>query len=303
MAINIGVVDCATNTRGTGIAGCFVGMNDPQFFILAKKGWSIATSSTLDEDAIKGFVQDGSFVVLPGHQNVASESEEYVYETTDSGTKIPVRDGLVEFMAQYAKGLCFHKALRSISWGAYDLLIVDYDNNGNGRLWGVEGETAFKGYDLNLINAETFTLTTGSERSKTPFRLQFSAKGTAEFNNKANFVRVDAFDVANLNGIVDVTIETVSLTGGELRVKVILACDRSTLVAGLDNLANWMITDNAGAAITPSGLTYVDGVYIFAGMPAGEANVKLYDTVADSNIVKQGDLFYMSDTLSALITS
>lgn len=301
MAINIGVVDCTTNAKGTGVGACFVGMNDAQFFILVKKGWSIALATTFDESAVKELVQDGTFIVLPNHQSIEVESEDYVYETTDSGYKIPVRDGLVEFMAQYAKGLCLHKALRSISWGAYDLLIVDYDNNGNGRLWGVEDVTSFKGFDLNLINAETFTMTTGTERGKSPFRLQFSAKGTVEFNNKANFVRADSFDVASLNGVRDVNILPIDLTGGTLKVEVIDACDNSTKIAGLDDLTMWKLVDNTGAPVVASSISYANGVYTFAGMQAGEVIVSLYDTVLDTAVVNDGSLFYASDELSALL--
>lgn len=306
MPLEIGVLNCQTGSKGTGIAGCLAMLNNVQNFILVRKGWKAnATTDTFDQETIDEYVQTGQWIVLPNHQSLESASEETVYETTDSGYMIYVRDGLAQFLAQYAKGVCFHKAMHSISLGSYDLLLVDFDNDGNGRLWGEETtDGGFKGFDLNLANAENLTFPTGTTSAKTPFRVQLSSKGTAALNKIINFVVSDEVDFASLNGVVDVSLVPVSATGGDFTFKVVSACDRSTSILGLDEVAFWQILDPSGNVENGWTISYTAGNYVVDGLDPGvEYTVKLHDTVLNSGIVAVDGQYYSSDSLSQNLTS
>lgn len=301
--MELGVLNCASTRRGTGVAGCLAMLNNIKNFVLTEKGWKVDVTTDLNQEAIDGFIQSGAWIILPEHQSIESASEETVYETTDSGYMIYVRDGLAQFLAQYAKGVCFHKALHSNSLGNYDLLMIDMDNEGEGRLWGEETPDGFfKGFDLNLANAENFSLPTGTTSSKTPFRVQLSAKGTKAMNTRINFVKAEDVDLASLDGVREVSLLPVSLTGGDLVIDVVGACDRTTPILGL-TATDFRITNAAGVVQTGFTVSAVGNRYTIADLGAGTFNVQLFDTVENSPIIVQSATFYSSNVLNVLITA
>ena len=301
--MDIGVLNCTTSRRGTGVAGCLAMLNNIKNFILTEKGWKVDVTTDLDQEAIDGFIQSGAWIVLPEHQSIESASEETVYETTDSGYMIYVRDGLAQFLAQYAKGVCFHKALHSNSLGNYDLLMIDMDNEGEGRLWGEETPDGFfKGFDLSLANAETFSFPTGTTSSKTPFRVQLSAKGTKALNTRINFAKADGVDLASLDGVREATLLPVSATDGDLVIDVVGACDRTTPITGLD-AGDFRVTNaTTGAVVALVGVT-ANGNRYSLDVGAGTFNVQLYDAAENSNIIVQGSTYYSSNVLNALVSA
>lgn len=304
MALEIGVLNCSTAGRGTGVFGCLAALNTIKNFILTRKGWkmNIATD-TLDQDKIDELIQNGDWIILPDHQSIEDASEATVYETTDSGYMIYVRDGLAQFLAQYAKGVCFHKAAHSISRGNYDVLFVDLDNEGEGRIWGEETPDGyFKGLDLNLANAENFILPTGSTSSKTPFRLQLSQKGTKALNTRFNFAKSEDVDLASIDGVRDVVLEPVSSTGTSVSLKVLGACDKTTSIVGLD-ASDFRVVNSAGAVQTPTAVSYANGVYTITGLTAGTYSISLYDSAANSEIIVQDGAYYASNVLNQLLSA
>lgn len=302
--MDLGVLNCNSARRGTGVAGCLAMLNNVKNFILTEKGWKIDIATIdLDQETIDGFIQSGAWIILPEHQSLESASEETVYETTDSGYMIYVRDGLAQFLAQFAKGVCFHKALHSVSLGNYDLLMVDMDNEGEGRLWGEETPDGFfKGFDLNLANAESFSLPTGTTSSKTPFRVQLSAKGTKALNTRINFAKGEDVDLASLDGVREVAILPVSAGGGDITVTVVGSCDRTTPINGL-TAANFRITDAAGVPQVGFTVSAVGNTYTIEGLDPDTYTIELYDSVANSTIIVFGQTYYSSNALNQLLAS
>ena len=294
--VSIGVLNCGAKGASTGIFGCVKNLNNPFKLILVAKGWSLdSTTETLNEATITSYMTTGKWIVLPEHQTLTSEAEATVYETTDSGYKIFVRNGLAEFMVQYAKGTCFNSALFSLSLGNYDLLIVDFGNDGEARLWGeYSTETGvFKGLDISLLNAETFAMATGTEAAKSQLRIQLSAKGTNALNSRLDFAISETVDLANLDGIRDVSIVKTGGTIAKPEFKVVGACDNTTPVVGLE-LSDFKVTDQAGVALTPTAFSEpTPGNYTFTtgGSPTA-VNIEL------NGIVDVAGNYYKSDILS-----
>ncbi|QHC84978.1 hypothetical protein AS589_09440 [Empedobacter brevis] len=52
--LNLNIVKCGTDVKGTAVGNCLLQLNMIIFFILAKKGWSIdVLNDTLDDELIK----------------------------------------------------------------------------------------------------------------------------------------------------------------------------------------------------------------------------------------------------------
>lgn len=302
MALEIGVLNCTTNARGTGTAGCMVNPNNINNLILVEKGWSLdETVDTLSQADIDELIQSGVMIPLPGHFAREDASEEYVYETSEIGVKIKVRPGNMEMIVTYAKGVCFSKALESLSSKKLDVLLVDYED-GVARLWGAYNNGKFKGFDLSLNNAETFQLPTGTTGAKKPLRIQFSPKGTVEFNSMMNFLTSDV-DFGSIDGINDVTLRAETSDANDFQVSVKSACDGTTLFEGFDDPTDWRIIDTGtNLPVVPTTVTYADGVYTIDGIAAGAYTVQLYDSTEGYPVAVMDGTYYKSNVLPVTLS-
>lgn len=295
MALNIGKIDCSTNQLNTGLYGCAVAMKQILFPILAKKGWSISKLDEFDQEYFDEQVQKGIFTILPQPVTFDDESEETVYETFDNGMKMFVRDGLAEYLPTFVGNLCLQKALQSLSGTRKDLLLVDIAGN----VYGAETETAFKGFDLNLVQAERQTLPSGAETGKIPFRIQFSALGTNEWTKFANFISGADFNITSKMGVVDVLLETVSADTGEIKLKALVACDQTTPLEFFDEVSMWsVIQESDGTPATISAVTFANGVYTITHDGTGAISVKLYDSNLNTNVVEAEGMYFQSNELN-----
>lgn len=302
MALIIGVLNCTKGSKGTGTAGCKIDPNNINNLIFARKGFSLdATSDSLDQEDFEKLVQDGTLVVLPAHFGREDASEEYVYETSEIGVKIKVRPGNIEMVVTYAAGICFSKALETLASKKFDLLFTDYED-GKSRLWGAFNNGKFKGFDLALNNAENFQLPTGSTGAKKPLRIQFSPKGTVEYNSMMDFVTSDDVDFAAYDGINDVILSSTDNTTANFLVSVTSGCDKTTNFEGFADPKFWKVTNSSGATQTVTGVTYADGKYKLAGLSAGTYNVQLYDTTEGLPVAAVDGMFYQSDVLNVVLT-
>lgn len=291
MALTIGTVNCTTGIKNTGVMGCPVEMGEVAFLILVKKGWSILENSTFDQAYFDEQVQNKNFIILPNPVNWESESEDAVYESFDNGLKMFVRAGKIEYVATFNKGNCFHKALFGLSGRPWDLLLVDVDD----KVWGAETATGFKGFDLNLVQAESKTLATGTEGAKSPFRLQFSAKGTNEWNKTINFLVPDSFSFENANGVIDVTLLPGTPSAGSVVVKAVIGCDGTTVLSQFTTAADWLLLDNTGTPVSSPTVTYANGEYTIGTGLSGAHTIQLYDSTAQTNVIVNGGLYFQSD--------
>src|SRR5690606_10993559 len=301
MSLTIGVLNCTTGGANTGTLGCAVNPNNINNLMLAKKGWSLdVTSDTLDQETIDELIQKGVLIPLPSHFSREDANEETQYETSEIGVKIKVRPGNVEFVVNYAIGVCFSKALESLSSRNLDLLFVDYEDR-KSRLWGALVGDKFKGFDLSLNNAENFILPTGTTGAKKPLRIQLSPKGTSEYNKNMDFAVSDEIDFGSLDGINDVVINTVS-NGTDLVVTLTSACDKTTSFEGFE-ATDFRITDNTGVVQSGFTVNYSDGQYTISGLDAGTYNVQLYDSALGSSVVAVDGMYYRSDVLNVVISA
>lgn len=306
MAITLNQTDCSTAIKGTGTLGCKVDINYLNQFFLLEKGVEFdLTTDTLDQAKIDELVQAGQLVILPEHFSFENQSGETVYEELPSGAKIPVRNGLYEFLISYSSGICVSNALSSMNSKNWSLLMSDTDNSGEARLWGEETSTSkFKGFDTNLVYSENRTFNDGATSTKTPLRIQLSTKGTQAMRSRVAYMSSnDSLDLSNLDGVNDANLSAVDTTAAGFTVAAKIACDNSTSITSVTAVTNWRVTDTSDSSVvTPSGITVSNGNYVIAGVPAGTYNVEFYDITNSKNIIAVGGVYYDSNVLNVTLT-
>lgn len=296
--------DCGSAIKGTGTLGCKVDINYLTQFFLLESGVELdTTADTIDQAKIDELVQSEQLVVLPEHNSFENQSGETVYEELPSGAKLPVRNGLYEFLPMYSKGICLSNALGSLNSKSWSLLMLDFDNAGNSRLWGEKTTNGkFKGFDLGLVYAENRQFSDGSTSTKTPLRLQLSTKGTAAMRSRVAYLSSDnAVDFASLNGVNDVILEAVNTTAAGFTVSANISCDGSTAISSNTTVGNWKVTDTSDDSnVVPSGITYANGVYSIAGVSAGTYTIEWND--GTNSVIVSSNKYYESDTITVTLT-
>lgn len=298
--------DCGSAIKGTGTLGCKVDFNYLQQFLLLEDGVEFDTAAdTIDQATIDALIQAEQLIVLPEHNSFDNASGETVYEELPSGAKLPVRNGLYEFLPMYAKGICLSNALGSLNSKTWTILMLDFDNSGEARLWGEKTTNGkFKGFNAGLVYAENRQFNDGSTSTKTPLRIQLSTKGTAAMRSRVAYLSSNnAIDFASLNGVNDVILEAISTVAATFAVKASISCDGSTSISSNTAITNWKITDTSDDSdVTPSSITYVNGSYLIAGVPAGTYTVKFYDKTNSKEVVVSSNNYYESDTITVTLT-
>lgn len=298
--------DCGSAIKGTGTLGCKVDINYLTQFMLLEDGVEFdIINDTIDQATIDDLIQSEQLVILPEHNSFDNASGETVYEELPSGAKLPVRNGLYEFLPMYSKGICFSNALGSLNSKSWTLLMLDFDDAGNSRLWGEKTTNGkFKGFNLNLVYAENRQFSDGSTSTKTPLRIQLSTKGTAAMRSRVSYLSSNnAVDFAALNGVNDVILEALTTTAANFTVSANISCDGSTPISSNTVVTNWKITDTSDSSdVVPSGITYVNGSYLIAGVTAGTYEVKFYDKTNSKDVIVSSNKYYESDTITVTLT-
>lgn len=306
MSILLNQTDCGSAIKGTGTLGCKVDINYIVQFFLIEKGIEFDISTdTLDSAKINKLVQDGQLVILPEHFSFENQSGETVYEELPSGAKIPVRNGLYEFMINYSSGICLANALSSLNSKNWSLWLVDFDNSGEARMWGEETtDGSFKGFDTNVVYAENKVFNDGSVSTKTPLKIQLSTKGTQAMRSRVAYLSsANAVDFAALDGVNDVTLVANTTTASSFELNAFINCDGSTSISSVTDETNWRIIDT-GTGTPESGYTvnFTNGQYVITGLTAGTYTVEFYDETNGKDIIISGGVFYDSDVLTVTLT-
>lgn len=304
--IQLNKTDCGSAIKGTGTLGCKVDINYILQFFLLSKGIEFDTATdTIDQATIDGLIQSGDLVVLPEHFSFENQSGDTVYEELPSGAKIPVRNGLYEFLINYSSGICVSNALASMNSKNWSVMMLDTDNSGETRLWGEETTNGkFKGFDTNIVYAENRQFNDGATSTKTPLRIQLSTKGTAAMRSRVSYLSSnESVDLSNIDGVNDVNLTAVTTLAADFKVKATIGCDNSTLVSANTSVTNWRIIDTADDSVQAGyTVTYTEGNYVIGGLAAGTYTVEFYDKTNSKDIVVVGGVYYDSDTITVTLT-
>ena len=222
------------------------------------------------------------------------------------GSKAVIRDGLYEFMPEYEESAYFGNALNCLNERKWDVFFFDYDGKGNTAIWGEETQDGkFKGFSTNLVFAENPILSDGTGvTTKTPLKIQLDQRGTQALKSRKAYVSSEnSFDFLTLDGVNDLVLTATNLEAANFAVNAKIASDNFTNISSITQVDNWRITDTSnGSPVTPSGITYSNNAYNFAGVIAGTYEVELFDNTASQEVVVSGGRYYNSNKITVTLT-
>lgn len=193
----------------------------------------------------------------PLFKGFKDNSEKTVYEENELAA-LKVRDGRYQFMFEIKESLCTHKAMQSHSGNATArVFFIDVENNIIGTT--DDSGITFKGFNVELLNAEKLLFSDGKISTKSPVYVCLADNKELDVNG----MMVAAVPLsANLNRLTDVTLAQVGVLAATIvQCTVKATCDGTSidgLVAG-----DFSIKTAAGAvhAITALAQDAVTGIY------------------------------------------
>lgn len=251
------LLDCIEDVENLGLIKCnklpqmpkLIIETPPTFFLTPTEALLPATWQT------KLKLAKGARIYLYPEADVFEDkSEAAVYETTPLNV-LPVRPGRYQFLFQYAKSLCYHKAMFSHKGKGNRFFILDIENQLFGML---NSDGNFQGFTSALLNMEKLTLGNGTVATKSPLFLVLADSTEVDKSG----VLIDGTFVNDLFPLTDAEITVITQTTALIKISVLTTCD-NTPVLGLV-VADFTILTTAGAAqvilaCTDNG----DGTYSF----------------------------------------
>jgi hypothetical protein len=305
MSFQLNVLDCNQAVAGTGIKGCSTMIEAFQKIILTKKTWKAnRTLDNFDQADVDTWIQNGDWVVLDKIFNTNATRDEPVLSSSPyTGEDSFVRHNPLKMILEFDRqSSCYLSALQTLSGGKYDALFIDYDKSGKSRIWGERTEDGlyFKGLDAGLVNGAGFIINNGTDSARPRLIVQLTLAGTIRLDN-AMATPGSNVDFINLNGVVDVTIQAETLTASNFQVSVTTSCNGTEKIVGLNNVNSWLIKDSTGAVVTPTGITYANGIYTIVGLSAGSYTIQIYDVTNDYEIVVIDGEYFKSGTIAVTL--
>lgn len=305
MSFLLNVLDCNQAVAGTGVKGCSTIIQAFQKVILVKKSWRAnLTTDNFDQTDIDEWVQSGNWKVLGKIFNANPTRDDAVLSSSPyTGEDSFVRHNPLKMVLEFdIQSSCYLAALQTLSGGKWDVLFVDFDNSGKPRIWGERTEDGlyFKGFDAGLVNGAGFIFNNGADSARPRLMVQLTLAGTIRMDN-AMATPNSTVDFINLNGDIDVTIQAETLTASNFQVSVVTACNGTEKIVGLNNVNSWLIKDSTGSVVTPTGITYANGVYTIAGLTAGSYTIQIYNVTNDYEIVVIDGEYFKSGTIAVTL--
>ena len=261
---------CATVGNNTGNPSCIIVPKNIKGGILIPKATALTSANVLTSAACIAAIQTLT-LGLPAARaypfgpfiDIADNSEEAVFATSNYGVKEFVREGLVGWkFAINAGGIKLQNALRSFNHTkAHSMLFYDKDN----VLYGVDdGSGGMKGFSLEEFYAHPWKAPDGSNPAK--FFVEFMFSNTKELNEDLVFIKLDSQIENVIKGNIDVELELVSQTSTKAVIRVWTKSAKVNLYAAystaLASLGVWTVT-TGGASVTPTGVSAIAATEAF----------------------------------------
>jgi hypothetical protein len=298
---------CATEYGNTGFGDCFLEPSKIIGVIQVPSTFQIAEANLADlqtylETAVHA--APGSRL-YPYHNfiSVADNTEDVTINTTDYGSKLFIRDGYYDFTFRYLRGgvLAHNEFAKNEGTGKYFMF---YDDNG--VLYGYKSGGALKGIPCELFKVLPWRFPSGADAAQ--YLMRFIINPI--YMNKGNlgFVKVTNFNLFDVQGLQDVSLELVSIASNVAIVKAyskISAVDMydaySTNIAAT---AAWQAVNELGAtcAITTVTTNSTEkGWNVTLNAGTFNASDKIYLKWAEASVLKAAPILVEGfDTSTAL---
>lgn len=289
MSVLINQKDCLDNRQNLGLPDCILEAGKPTGFIITPKRWSInLETDTLDLDYLNSQIQQGNFIPVLDAVDFTNNTPEPTTEETDDGIMSVVRNGKPYFSFKYWKGgWKYASALYSYnSLQAFDVLLV----HKNGVISGATDGTVLSGFDLGMLNTNTYMFVTGSTQGSVTVSMQLIDENQFMMNVAMLDRSVLGFDPnRDLQPITDIKLTgTANATDNKIYVSAKFAMNEAVNLGGIES-ANLRLTVNGVQDVIVSTVyNSVTGLYEITPTATLLANdavvVQLYDATATPEV-------------------
>lgn len=261
------LLDCIQDVANLGLIKCNKLPQMPKLLIETPPDFFLTPADAVDPTVwqTKLKLAKGARIYLyPEADNFEDKSEAAVYETTPLSV-IAVRPGRYQYMFQYAKSLCYHKAMFTHKGKGNRFFILDIENQLFGML---NSDGNFQGFTSGLVNMEKLIMSNGTVATKSPLFLVLADSTEVDLSG----VLIDGTFVNNLFPLTDVDLTEIVQTAASVKISVLTSCDNTpvlglvaadfTFVKASDGTAQATdtVTDNGDGTYTFDPTTaYVDG--------------------------------------------
>lgn len=299
--------DCSVTRKNLGLPDCILQEGRLTGKILVPKGWALDLTLDFNKEYVNDQIQLGNFIPILGAVEATNGTPEATTEEYQGGVMSVVRNGLPMFTFKYLKGgWKFANALQTYnSFQAYDVLLVF----SSGAIAGATNGSQLTGFDLGMINSNTYMFTDGSVSSSVSTAIQIINE--AQFNRDVALLDASVLDFnvnSDINPITDIVINgRADASENKVYFKATFDMNQSVPLQGLV-INNLRCTVNGVAdVITALSLSYdtVEKEYSFTPTATLTISdvvvVQLYDAVNVIDVTKIGTRYYKGAT-SAIVT-
>jgi hypothetical protein len=299
--------DCDTTRKNLGLPDCILEEGRLTGFMLTPKGWALDLTADFDKAYVNEQIQLGNFIPFTGAVEATNGTPEATTEEYQGGIMSVVRNGLPMFTFKYLKGRWkFANALQTYnSFQAYDVLLVF----SSGAIAGATNGTQLTGFDLGMLNTNTYMFTDGATSASVSVSMQIINE--AQFNRDVALLDNSVLDFnvnVDISPITDIVMTGVdaNVSANTISFSANFDMNQSVPLGGI-SIANLRCTINGVAdTITALSLTYdsLTNVYTFTPTATLATDdvviVQLYDAVNVIDVTKIGTRYYKGATPSFL---
>lgn len=302
------LVTCGLNAvLGTGTKGCEAFFKKVSSIWLTKEGFKFDGTRELSEEYIQELQAEGKLIVLKGVKTFTDNSEDDVLETLEDGTSQVARLGLYNFGVQFINGLYFQAALSSLnSFGAYDTLFVDNDNNILGTK---ASDDSLTGFTTGMIQADRFMFATDSTGQKQGLKLQLLERSELDKNYVyLSNSQYPTFEPKKVDGINEVALSFTAVpadSATSISVKATLKQDGSVFTGAAYTDFNLKV-DGVTANPTAGDDSTTEGTYVLTvgALSTNEVlGISLYDNTNSRSAIELDNVLFKSNTASTTVTA
>jgi len=300
----LNIVSCGLNASlGTGTKGCESFFKKVSSIWLTSEGFKFDGTVALTEEYVQQLQAEGKLIILKGIKTFADNSEDDVLETLDDGTSQVARLGLYQFALQFINGLYFQSALTSLnSFGAYDVMFVDNENNILGTK---ASDGSLKGFSVGMLQAGRFAFATDSTGQKQALTMQLTERDEVD----SSYVFVQSAQIApykpkSTDGVNEVVLSYTAIPaddGTTISVKAVLKQDGSAFTGAVFGDFNLKV-DGVTGNPTDGTDSVTAGTYVLtvAAISTNEVlAISLYDNSNSRAAIEVDNDLYKSNTVSA----
>jgi len=196
-------------------------------------------------------------------REISNDKENDVIVTLDDGSSILIRYGFFNRMFSTTNGgICYAKALQSLNSSGYSIIEIDKEGQ---MLCKDNGDDTFSGLAVDFMYSPSPNLADLKNPYKNHFKLSYDSREYVQ----NGIILAGAENLLALQGLIDAIIVKRTSATTYLEIDVLTECGDADLVELLgtawNDVTNFIVKDDTGAAVTLSGVTNVGGHLRLAG--------------------------------------